>query len=178
MRQSHSVLVWFAPWITPWLAFCLTACEVQPRNGAPSPEDPALAMVQTADWKDIVFTSLRSEITLQETGHFYVEPNACYRKESGVLSLELWNRLARAINQVWLAARVESESCVPAPLDAPQVINGIKIRFWNAPEQLLISSISSGRSGRICSTVSDPEALREMSALLGQLVQIARAEGC
>ena len=83
----------------------LQACNVVPRSQGNVLERPSSGLIEPANWGEIRFRSRGSDITFQNTGHFYVEPNSCHRRESGALDLATWNRIAAAINAAFSAFR-------------------------------------------------------------------------
>jgi hypothetical protein len=160
----------------------LTSCKMVSRNGEDPSNSPGVVMVEADEWDEVIYTIKGSEITLQSTGHFYAEPNACFRKESGVFELSTWNRMAELSNLVWRAWQspeapplLEQAQCITAPPGAPSIPSGVEMKIWKGSPQKIIDSINSTQ---ICSRISNLELLRNFVLMLGEASTIARQEGC
>ena len=152
----------------------LQACEVVPRDEDNGLERPASGLVEAANWDEIRFRSRGSDIIFQSTGHFYVDPNSCHRRESGALELATWNRIALAINRAWLAPRSETPICIALPEGGALLSASVEVRVWNNGTQLLVDSGGT----RPCSRIADQSAFENLLQSLGEVVTLARAEGC
>lgn len=160
----------------------LASCRLASRNGDDLSDAPGVAMIEAEEWDEVIYTVKGSEITLQSTGHFYVEPNACFRKESGVFELATWNRMAEIMNQLWrswqsplLPPLLEEAQCIPVASGAPTILNGVEMKVWRGTPQKIIESVSSTQ---ICSRIANAELLRAFVLMLGEASAIARQEGC
>jgi hypothetical protein len=170
-RANPRTLSWIGSSLT--LAL-LCSCEVTSRDRSDELDRPGAVIVEAANWDELRFRSRASDIIFQSTGHFYVDPNACFRKESGALDLTTWNRIAKAINRAWLASRTDTPTCTALPEGGALLSGAVEVRAWNEGSQRLIDS--GGQ--RPCSTIADEAVFQALLQALGEVVAIARAEGC
>jgi hypothetical protein len=169
--KKYNNLFFFLAFLTPFTFG--VSCKIAPR-GDQENADALTPMVQATGWDEVRYTVRGSEITLQRTGHFYVEPNACFRKESGTLELATWNRIAQIINQAWLAPRTQTPLCVALPPEMPPLRAGVefKDRSGNA------LSFVEQQGSKACAPIENEMILTPFLEALSEAAQIARQEGC
>ncbi|NDD91948.1 hypothetical protein EBZ37_07680 [bacterium] len=150
-----------------------TACSVQPRGSyIESQHSPEL--VHAESWDSMTLTVGGARTKLENNGHFTTMPNACYRKESGALELELWNRVALVTNRLLGQQWTEETNCQDRPAGSPDLSQPVMIQLLNQQTKELLSS----QGARLCSNSVDLESASELMVLIGEVARRASQEGC
>ncbi|MBU6375838.1 MAG: hypothetical protein KGQ59_07580 [Bdellovibrionales bacterium] len=149
------------------------ACEMQPRgNFSESQQPPEINHAELWDSITIVVRGARTQ--LENNGHFTTLPNACYRKESGALDVDLWNRVVLATNRLVAQQWTEETNCQDRPAGSADLYQPVVIKMMDQQVKELLKYQGS----KLCSKSVDLESAAELAVLVGEVAKRAYEEGC
>jgi hypothetical protein len=154
------------------LTTAVTACSVKPRGYIPAAPEPALI---TADnWSKMTLVIGGARTVVESNGHFTTVPNACYRRESGALDLELWNQVATAVNRMLEQNWLEQPSCAPRPAGGADLYQPVTLVMRDKQTRELLTS----NGGKFCTRSADLDAAADLLVSLAAVADKAKHEGC
>jgi hypothetical protein len=145
---------------------------MEPRGYTQATPDPEF--IPAESWSSMTLVISGARTVVSSNGHFTTVPNACYRRESGALDLELWNRVAQAVNRMLQQTWLEQTSCAPRPAGAADLFQPVTLAMRDRQTRELLTS--SG--GKFCTRSADLPAAAELLVALSEVAQKARHEGC
>ncbi len=154
------------------LAFSAVACTMEPRGYTQATPDPEF--IPAESWSSMTLVISGARTVVSSNGHFTTVPNACYRRESGALDLELWNRVAQAVNRMLQQNWLEQPSCAPRPAGAADLYQPVALTLRDRQIRELLTS--SG--GKFCTRSADLTAAADLLVALSEVAQKAKLEGC
>ncbi len=173
MRHSPSpLLIRLMAWL-PVLLSTLTACSMQSRQSY-SPSSPQTELVRARDWDFMTMVIKGARTQLENNGHFRTVPNACYRRENGALELELWNRVATAVNRLLEQQWLDEPVCEARPAGAADIYQPVVLHLLNQ-EQI---EILTPNGSRFCTRSVDVETASTLLVALAEVGKRASLEGC
>lgn len=178
MKTPHSLRIKLTSLIcVGWMAALSTGCAARSDYGTDSGA-ASQEIVYAENWEEVVYFSYGAKITLDHTGHFVINRNACYFKiATGALNPDDWNRVAVAVNAVANSPRVPSEECA----DFQFATNG---RFKPHAEVELKQNGKHGEIlnfhsyGKLCRKVQDETAAANLALELHRLAPQIQSRGC
>jgi hypothetical protein len=154
------------------LALSAVACSMEPRGYTRATPDPEF--VPADSWSSMTLVISGARTVVSSNGHFTTVPNACYRRESGALDLELWNRVAQAVNRMLEQNWLDEPSCAPRPAGAADLYQPVILAMRDRQTRELLTS--SG--GKFCSRSADLTAAADLLVALSEVAYKAKHEGC
>lgn len=151
----------------------LTACSIESRDTYLNESaDPGI--VRAESWSQLTLVVAGARTQLSSNGHFTTVPNACYRRENGVLDLALWNRVATAVNRMVQQPWHDEVTCPDRPAGSPDLYQPVVLQLRTGPSRDLLTS----RGASFCTRSADLESAQDLLLALGEVAARARIEGC
>lgn len=166
----HRAIDRFIPFLI--LATAVTGCSVKPRGYSPATPEPELITAEKWSTMTIVIGGARTVV--ESNGHFTTVPNACYRRESGALDLELWNKVATAVNRMLEQNWLEKPACASRPAGGADLYQPVTLMMRDKQNRELLTS--SG--GKFCTRSADLDAAADLLVSLTEVADKAKHEGC
>lgn len=158
---------------TSLLFLALTSCAVESRDSY-SQNTADSDLTHADNWESITLFIGGAKTQLFSNGHFTTTPNACYRRESGALNLDLWNRVALAVNRMLQHPWPHEESCSGRPAGSPDLRRPVILQTRDGKTRELLSSTGS----QYCTRSTDLPSAADLLVALGEVALKARHEGC
>jgi len=157
---------------------CGSSKVVEPQTQADEPGNaPApVTLVYAEGWTDIAMVANWAKTGVDHLGHFVTSRNACGKDESGAIALDLWNVLAKAVNEIVGAEAGSEEICLPLPQDQRRYMDGTaEVVLSNGTK---IPLLDSTRGTGACSKIKNRATAEALFNALNEVVLIADKEGC
>lgn len=170
--SAFPLLIRLLAWL-PVLLSTLPACSMQSRQSY-SPSSPQTELVRARDWDFMTMVIKGARTQLENNGHFRTVPNACYRRENGALELELWNRVATAVNRLLEQQWLDEPVCEARPAGAADIYQPVVLHLLNQEQIEILTPMGS----RFCTRSVDVETASTLLMALAEVGKRASLEGC
>jgi hypothetical protein len=127
-------------------------------------------------WDALIVRAGISEVTIDTSAHFKVDPNNCRQVDYGPIRIQDWNAVALALNRAAALPTLEKEKCFRPEGEERGAFDGwaeVRITPGSAPRRIL-----QAEGGDICAYFDDETAARQLVSALNSLLPVAWVEGC
>ncbi|OFZ40274.1 MAG: hypothetical protein A2070_06970 [Bdellovibrionales bacterium GWC1_52_8] len=157
---------------------CSPGCGTQKRFNSQNQTDERVpaTLIYAEGWTDIALVANWAKTSLDHLGHFFTTRNACGKDEAGAISIEHWNKLATAINQVVADEAAAEEYCIPLPEGRSRYMDGTAEVVLSNGKKLALMDSTRGTGG--CSKIKNRATAEVVFETLNELVVVADKEGC